>query len=139
MNVDTAISNYFTQWLGQHPYLAWSISHPLASVGLLLLVIFSLSGLIKAIGRGFEQIWLWILKTPFKLLQPILEPLWRAIYQRIGNNSSSVGLSTSDSSVERVNQIIDRLQTLTTEQEVLLRELSTLRATNIPDSPSANL
>jgi hydrogenase/urease accessory protein HupE len=57
-SIDRAVSTYFSNWLGQHPYLAWSIAHPLPSLGLLLLLILSLVDLFGAIDRGVEQIWL---------------------------------------------------------------------------------
>ena len=89
ISIEHAISSYFTQWLTAHAYLAWIISHPLPSLGLLLLAIFSLWGLFKAVGRGIEQIWLFLLTTPFKLLQPILRLMWRSIQRGFGHTSFS--------------------------------------------------
>ena len=70
-SIDRAIATYVSHWLLAHPYLTWTISHPLLGLGLVLLTIFSLWGLIKAIGRAIEQVWLLLLTTPFRLLQPI--------------------------------------------------------------------
>jgi hypothetical protein len=130
ISIEHAITTYFTQWLIAHPYLAWTISHPLPSLGLLFLTIFSLSGLIKAIGRGFEQIWLFLLKTPFKLLQPIFRLMWRSIERIFGHTNFSdeqSGLKVmSIAPPAQIERIIDRLHSLNQEQEILLRELSTL-------------
>jgi hypothetical protein len=117
-SIDRAVSTYFSNWLGQHSYIAWSIAHPLLGCGLLLLAIGSLWGLFGAIGRAIEQIWLFILKTPFKLFQPIFGKMWKISFGRLGH-------STPDR--ERIDIIVDRLQVLSQEQERLLKELSRLR------------
>jgi hypothetical protein len=117
-SIDRAVSTYFSNWLGQHPYLTWSIAHPLFSCGLLLLAIGILWGLFGAIGRGIEQIWIFLLKTPFKLLQPIFGKIWEISFGRLGNSTAAP---------ERIDAIVDRLQALSQEQERLLKELSTLR------------
>ena len=129
-SIETAITSYFSQWLGNHPYLAWTISHPLPSIGLLLLLAFILGGLFRAIGGVFEQTWIFLLKTPFKLLQPIFQGLWRSIEQIFGHNNLSGWKITKkpDHSlpIQRRAQILDRLQTLNQEQNLLLQELSSL-------------
>jgi hypothetical protein len=138
ISIEHAIFSYFTQWLNAHSYLAWIISHPLPSLGLLLLAIFSLWGLFKAVGRGIEQIWLFLLTTPFKLLQPIFRLMWRSIQRGFGHtNSSGEQLESklaSHSPSERIERIIDRLQILSQEQENLLGELSTLVDSTHPKS-----
>jgi hypothetical protein len=130
ISIERAIATYFNQWLVAHPYLTWIISHPLPSLGLLLLTIFSLWGLIKAIGRGIEQIWLFLLTTPFKLLQPIFRLMWRSIPRIFGhNNVSDEHTGSPEMSMTppaEIERIIDRLHSLNQEQEILLRELSTL-------------
>jgi hypothetical protein len=131
ISIEHAVATYFSQWLTTHPYLAWTISHPLPSLGLLLLILFSLWGLIKAIGRGIEQIWLFLLKTPFKLLQAIFRPIWSSIRQMFGHNNNVSGEqlgaeSISTSAPTQIERIVDRLQVLSQEQDSLLRELSIL-------------
>jgi hypothetical protein len=129
-SIEHAVSSYFSQWLGQHPYLAWSIGHPLLSLGLVLIAIFLLWGLIKAIGRGIEQIWIFLLQTPFKLLQPIFRPIWGSIWRRFGHNGNSGSPQSlkplGDERSGRSEQILDRLHALNQEQQSLLQELATL-------------
>lgn len=137
-SIERAISGYFTQWLGQHPYLAWSIAHPIPSLGLSLLAILFLWGLIKAIGRGIEQIWLFLLKTPFKLLQPIFRLIWGLIRRILGHNNLSSSQLTEKSAHSitadpfdsltqtKCERIIERLDLLSQEQDRLLQELATL-------------
>ncbi|WP_310485553.1 hypothetical protein [Chamaesiphon sp. VAR_48_metabat_403] len=129
-SIERAVGNYFTQWFAAHPYLAWLSTHPLASLGLCLLVIFSAWGLIKAIGRGMEQIWLFLLTTPFKLLQPIFRLMWRSIRRKFGHNSTKSDRLDSQLTLtaptDRVTEIVDRLHALTQEQQQLLHELAEL-------------
>jgi hypothetical protein len=129
-SIERAVSAYFTQWLFAHPYLAWTIAHPLLGLGLSLLTIFSLWGLIKAIGRGIEQIWLMLLTTPFRLLQPILRGIWSSIARIFGHTKIGADRLNSqvklDDPTERVAAIVDRLHSLSHEQQLLLQELATL-------------
>ena len=138
ISIEHAITSYFTQWLMAHAYLAWIVSHPLPSLGLLLLAIFSLWGLLKAVGRGIEQIWLFLLTTPFKLIQPVLRLMWKSIQRGFGHTNFSGEQLESKSSphppTERIEWIIDRLQILSREQENLLSELSTLVDSTHPKS-----
>lgn len=136
-SIERAVANYFSQWLGAHPYLAWIFAHPLPSLGLVLLTIFCLWGLVGAIGRGIEQIWLFLLKTPFKLIQPIFRPIWRSIWSITGqtktNERQPIPLSSATTVPEQIERVIDRLQLLNHEQETLLIELSTLvKSTSVP-------
>jgi hypothetical protein len=137
-SIESAIANYFSQWLVAHPYLAWSISHPLPSLGIFLLIIFSVWGLFKAIGRGIEQIWLLLLTTPFKLIQPILRPIWSSIWSIVGYNKANSkqpsSVSKATASPAQIERIVDRLQTLNQEQETLLRELSMLAGSTQVDT-----
>jgi hypothetical protein len=128
-SIERAISAYFTQFLFAHPYLAWTIAHPLPSLGLLLLAIFSLRGLFQAIGRGIDRVWLFLLTTPFKLLQPIFRGIWSSIRSRFGHNNPShelVALETSTVTNERIAVVVARLQQLIQEQDILLQKLATL-------------
>jgi hypothetical protein len=129
-SIDRAVGSYFTHWLNAHPYLVWLGAHPLWGLGLGLLTILSVWGLIRAIGRGVEQIWLLLLTTPFKLLQPILRQLWRWVRRLFGHNKPSGDrLDTQpipEPTTDRIATIVDRLHTLSQEQQLLLQELSTL-------------
>jgi hypothetical protein len=129
-SIDRAVGSYFTHWLSAHPYLVWLGAHPLWGLGLGLLTILSVWGLFRAIGRGVEQIWLLLLTTPFKLLQPIFGQIWRWVKRLFGHNKvKGDRLDTqlvSEPTTERIATIVDRLHALSQEQQLLLRELSTL-------------
>jgi hypothetical protein len=128
-SIERAISAYFSQLVFAHPYLAWTIAHPLPSLGLLLLAIFSLRGLFQVIGRGIDRVWLFLLTTPFKLLQPIFKGIWSLIRSRFGHNNPSREIVTptiANPANERVAAVVARLQQLSQEQDILLQELATL-------------
>jgi hypothetical protein len=133
-SIERAISVYFSQLVFAHPYLAWTISHPLPSLGLLFLAIFSLRGLFQAIGRGIDRVWLFLLTTPFKLLQPIFKGIWSLIRSRFGHNNPSQEIVTptiANPANERIAVVVARLQQLSQEQDILLQELA-----NLADSTS---
>lgn len=132
-SIDRSVGAVFNQWLVAHPYLAWAIAHPLPSLGLLLLAIFSFRGLFQAIARGIDRVWLFLLTTPFRLLQPILLRIWGYIYSRFGQNTSSQDLAistTADLETERIASVVARLQQIGQEQAVLLQELAALTGSN---------
>jgi hypothetical protein len=142
-SIERAISTYFTQLVFAHPYLAWTIAHPLASSGLLFLAIFSLQGLFKAIGRGIDRVWLFLLTTPFKLLQPIFKGIWSLIRSRFGHNNPSREIVTptiANPANERITVVVARLQQLSQEQDILLQELATLADSTsvVPQSDRAS-
>lgn len=124
--IESAVTSYVDRWLAQHPYLAWSVAHPLWSVVLLLLAMLAISVVVKAIWRGCEHLVLLVLKTPLKLLQPLGGHAWRSIARSFGQNNHNTPLAakTTANPTERVEQIVDRLQTLAQEQELLLLELA---------------
>jgi hypothetical protein len=134
-SIEQAIASYFSNWLGQHSYLAWMLAHPLPSLVLLIIGILLLLGLFKAIGRGMEQLWVFLLKTPFRLLQPLFRLIWRSIQRIFGHNNISESSLAVQTTAERIESIVDRLQTLAREQELLLGELSSLTASSVRPEP----
>jgi hypothetical protein len=134
-SIEQAITSYFSNWLGEHFYIAWILAHPLPSLILLSVGIFLLLGLFKAIGRGMEQLWVFLLKTPFRLLQPLFRLIWRSIQRIFGHTNLSESSLAIQTNPERIESIVDRLQTLAREQELLLGELSTLTASSVRPEP----
>jgi hypothetical protein len=130
-SIEQAIASYFSNWLAQHTYLAWMLTNPIPSLILLVIGIFLLLGLFKAIGRGMEQIWVFLLKTPFRLLQPLFRLIWRSIGRLLGHTNFSESQLAGQTTPERIESIVDRLQTLAREQELLLEELSSLTASSV--------
>ncbi len=72
-----------------------------------------------------------LLKTPFRLLQPIFKSIWGSIERRFGYNSvikvQPIAASNRNFTVDRIDLIVAKLQTLNQEQDLLLQELSSLK------------
>ena len=134
-SIEQAIASYFTNWLGQHFYIAWILAHPMPSLVLLIVGILLLLGLFKAIGRGMERVWIFLLKTPFRLLQPLFRLIWRSTLRIFGHTNFSESQLAVQTTPERIESIVDRLQTLAREQELLLGELSTLTQASVIPEP----
>jgi hypothetical protein len=82
-----------------------------------------------------EQIWVFLLKTPFRLLQPLFRLIWRSILRIFGHTNFSESQLAIPTTPERIESIVDRLQTLAREQELLLGELSTLTQSPVRPEP----
>ncbi|NJL20636.1 MAG: hypothetical protein HC895_07175 [Leptolyngbyaceae cyanobacterium SM1_3_5] len=67
--VQDLLTQPIADWLQAHPLFEQAIDHPLLTLGLLFVVLLLLSGLIQAIARLTEQIWLGILRSPVLLIQ----------------------------------------------------------------------
>lgn len=122
--VRQAISDSLQSWFAAHPVIGWLITHPLLSLGLLLVTLFVLRGLFRAIVRFSEQTWLFLLQSPFLLGQQILKLTGR-LFRRLPTQSLLPQAPVQPSS-ERLTLLLSRLEQLNHEQDELLREVKTL-------------
>jgi hypothetical protein len=74
-----AVADVFQDWLVAHPLIGWEITHPLWSIGLGLLLLFLFWGLLNAIGRLTERLWVTLLRMPLQLGQWVGQRLFRFI------------------------------------------------------------
>jgi hypothetical protein len=74
-----AVADVFQDWLVAHPMLGWEITHPLWSIGLGLLLLFLFWGLLNAISRLTERLWVTLLRIPLQLGQWIGQQLLRFV------------------------------------------------------------
>jgi hypothetical protein len=102
-------------WIQSHPLIQWLISHPLGAIGLGLLSLFLLTGLLSAIGRLGEQLWLRLLRSPIALLSSITR-----------NLSSRIQQIRPTAKPDRLTEILDRLEILRQEETVLMEEMRQL-------------
>lgn len=120
-------------WFDQHPWLEWLLQHPLWLVGLAVVAIFMLAGLLQAIGRLTENVWLTLLSLPFRLVGWLfvgLVGLGRFVF---GKRSASVKqvseVELSAAKPEnRLQELLDRLDAIRTEEEALLKEVKEILA-----------
>jgi hypothetical protein len=61
-----ALSSMLQSWLSDHPILGWCATHPLWALALLLLFVFFAWGLLRAIARLVETLWLMLLQVPIR-------------------------------------------------------------------------
>jgi hypothetical protein len=63
-----AIDSSIRDWLQSHWPLGWIVTNLWLSLLLLLISIVLFWGLLGALGRGVQQGWIWVLRSPLKLL-----------------------------------------------------------------------
>jgi hypothetical protein len=66
--VQEAIDSSIRDWLQSHWPLGWIVTNLWLSLLLLLISIVLFWGLLGALGRGVQQGWIWVLRSPLKLL-----------------------------------------------------------------------
>jgi hypothetical protein len=105
-------------WLGEHPFLHWLILHPLGLLAIALLFLLLFAGLISAISRLTENIWLVLLKLPFQFLQWLLS-------KSSGVFKWAIQYKDADTLPQkrRLADILRQLETLQNQQAELLKEL----------------
>ena len=122
-----SILNPIRDWLSQYPWLQWLVTHPLWLGGTILLIIFMFSGLIGAIGQLTQKIWIALLRSPFLLLQWLFVGIFRLTRMLLGWKTEPAKLP-ADNSQTRLQELLDRLDTLRQEQDELLQEVKTILA-----------
>jgi hypothetical protein len=120
-------------WLSQYPPLLWLTTHPLWLLGAILLTLFLLSGLLRAVASLTEQLWLALLRLPITLVQWVWQGslflLKRPFASKALTQSkiqSNVAGSSALSSPDRLTDVLNRLETLRQEQDELLKEVKVL-------------
>lgn len=115
-------------WLSQHPLLLWLAAHPLWLLGTVLLLLFLLSGLLRAVASLTEKLWLGLLRLPILLMQWA----WRGSLFLLRRPAAKSGLLGSteltNPSSDRLTEVLERLETLRQEQDELMQEVKLLLA-----------
>ncbi|WNZ25402.1 hypothetical protein HJG54_22810 [Leptolyngbya sp. NK1-12] len=118
-------------WLSQYPTLLWLAMHPLWLLGTILLLLFLLSGLLRAIARVTEKLWLWLLMFPVTLVRW----LWQGTLFLLSRPFSGKSLPQSSfvnppalETPDRLTEVLNRLESLRQEQNELLQEVKVLLA-----------
>jgi hypothetical protein len=122
--VQTAKPNFMAGWLDQHPILHWMVDHPLGAILLLVLGMFLLTGLFKAIAYIAEQLWIAVLRFPMQLGRWG----WRLVS---GGFKPALAQPTfpkgeKEQHRERLTYVLHRLEAIKQEQDRLLQELQEL-------------
>jgi hypothetical protein len=115
-SIEDAVGSYFYHWLQEHQLIWWLIGHPVWSLVILFLSIALFVGLLGAIRRSIEQLWIGLLRTPLRMIQCTV--IW--IRQKISRQQSITSLYTPDS---QINVLVSRLLQIQQEQDKLMQEL----------------
>jgi predicted PurR-regulated permease PerM len=119
--VQRALTTSVYDWLDAHPLLSWLISHPLYTIAGILLTLLLLSGLLRAFGRMSEQVWIFILRSPFRLTQWIFKTTTAVFIAKLPATQVK-----EQNTQERLAEILTRLETLRQEQDSLMQEIKTI-------------
>ncbi len=116
-SVQEAIDSSIKDWLQSHWPWGWIVINPGLSFLLLLLLIILFWGLLGALGRGVQQGWIWVLRSPLKLLG--------IMQMKSGGFWHKIRLSNREQAVESViEQLVENQQ----QQAQLLAKLAALVA-----------
>jgi hypothetical protein len=114
-SVQEAIDSSLNSWLASHWPWGWIFTHPGLSFLLLLLAIVLFWGLLGAIGRGVQQGWIMILRSPLKLIG--------LIQLRSGGLLPKIRLPNRE---QKIDSVIQQLAVNQQQQSQLLAELTDL-------------
>ncbi len=124
-SVNRAITVFIQQWAENNRILVWMITHPLWTLGILLLFIFLFWGLFRFFARLSEDVWYVILKYPIQLSKFIFGSIFQ-VFKSIFKSKSSQDLSFDNNPKARLNRIVTRLDEIKTEEKELLEEMKTI-------------
>jgi hypothetical protein len=116
-------------WLSQHPRMVWLLANPGWLLVALVVALFLLSGLLRAVASLTEKLWLGLLKLPIRLVQWIWQGslfLLRRPAASPSSNPTQTNLLLSTHSPDRLTEVLDRLETLRHEQDELMQEMKSL-------------
>ncbi|MCT7949831.1 hypothetical protein NG798_08535 [Ancylothrix sp. C2] len=121
--IQASINSSLSSWIAGHPRLIWLVNHPLQSLVLLLLGLFLLSGLLKAVSNVTEKFWVWLFSFPFKLVGFG----WGLIPKSSqGREKKLEDILRGNDRQARMTTILSRLEAIKKEQDLLLEELATV-------------
>jgi hypothetical protein len=135
--IQVQLSKMIHNWLAAHPVISWAISHPLQTLGIVLLVVFLLRGLLKLLAQLIEKVWLLVLKSPFLLGQFLFRGSSKLIGLKRANELEPV-LPKSEQflSLESPNQqvqlaqLLQRIEEISQEQSLLLQKVTAILESN---------
>lgn len=140
-----SIGESIGQWLNQHPFIHWLVDHPVGAIALLITVLILFAGLLGAIARSSEHLWLLLLKVPFHLavavfratgwmlgkLMPMLQQFrasspqeWPAATATPPSAPSALMLENEQQA--RLQALLEQLETLRQQEDALVAEVRSL-------------
>lgn len=137
MDIDRLLSNslwrltdQFLQplqaWLDVHPFWNWLLIHPLWLFCFIVLSLFLFAGLLGAVARLTEAIWLAVLQAPVRLAQLLFTGLIALLKLPFTPKLTPTPATPPQ---ERLDTILNRLEALRQEQDALLQEARSILST----------
>jgi hypothetical protein len=111
-------------WIGAHPIAGWFVTHPLWSLAGLVVILLLLRGLLGAIGRLTESLWIALLRVPMRLGWGVM----RMAMRRWQPTPAKLDLAAPLSKREQMAYLLQRLEALHQEQDQLLRDIASILA-----------
>ena len=121
-------------WLEVHPVMLWIVSHPLISLVIAIVGIVLLLGLLKAVIKLVEKMWLDIFKAPFLTIKALFKKKSKSVEEKKPIEVESTPIEetpvdqTDNSSP--LDIILERLNTIEREQKLILKEIATIKNSN---------
>ncbi|OLP16901.1 hypothetical protein BST81_18065 [Leptolyngbya sp. 'hensonii'] len=116
--VEALLVAMFQRWIQEHPVIDWMVNHLLLTIGLGMVTILLFWGLLRAIMRFSEQVWMMVLSIPFQGLRLLFN-----LFQKPFKGLLTFGANPSPSNQERLTIILMRLEELKQEQSDLIEEM----------------
>ncbi|MBD1910190.1 MULTISPECIES: hypothetical protein [unclassified Leptolyngbya] len=120
-NTLSPVRSALDQWLAEHGWILFLVNHPLVLLGLLLLGLFLISGVWRALSRLSENLWIFIVGLPFQVLG------WFGLRGiSLLKQRTQPRVSGAPSQENRLTELLNRLDALREEQETVLKEVRSL-------------
>lgn len=125
-SISDSIVSRFDAWLIQHPFVSWLVNHPIISLvsGLITIVLTVrlLVTIYRAIANMIDQMWLFLLRSPWLLLKVIFG--WEV---KPDPPNSIVTNYEVTNNPEQLQEIMTRLDLIQQQQEKILQDLAQLK------------
>ncbi|NDJ17858.1 hypothetical protein [Myxacorys almedinensis] len=120
MRSQVAATSVLQNWLDAHPIAAWMLHHPIWALALIGFLVIMAFGLLGAIARLTENIWLSLLQTPIKLSQWLFKKSPRLIQHLFAPQQPN------RDSKQQLLDAIHQLEELRKEQDKVLEQIKQL-------------
>lgn len=126
-SISDSVVSRLDAWLIQHPFIYWSVNHPIISlIGGLITIILTirlLATIYRALAKMIDRMWLWILRSPWLLLKFFFG--WEK-KPKIPPNSIITNYEVTNNP-EQLQEIMTRLDKIQQQQEQILQDLALLK------------
>jgi hypothetical protein len=125
MDFQSFITTPVQNWIDAHPVVAWTLEHPIWTIGLIVVAIFLFWGLLKAIASLSERIWILLLAAPLRLGRWLFQ-LGFSLF-RLAPPQAITAQNQSDERSQLIN-LLSKLETLKQEQDEIVKEIKAILA-----------